>query len=67
VATPAAPRARASALVAVLTFGAGGLVRGWAERLRRSGFGHYVIPVLLANEAFGAWRVYAAGSAIGWW
>lgn len=51
----------------LLSFGANRLVGRAAAWLHARGLLYYVLPLLLANEAFGAWRAYLAGSAMGWW
>lgn len=51
----------------LLSFGTDRLVRRGAGWLKRNGLMRYVVPLLLLNEGFGAYRAYAAGSAIGWW
>lgn len=53
--------------VTVLSLGTNKLVGRGAAWLKRNGLVKYVVPILLANEGFGAYRVYAAGGAIGWW
>jgi len=61
---------RSSALdvaATVLSLGTNKLVARGAGWLKRNGLIKYVLPVLLVNEGFGAYRVYAAGGAIGWW
>jgi hypothetical protein len=37
---------------------------GW---LTRNGLTKYVLPTLLLNEAFGAYRAYVAAGALGFW
>lgn len=51
----------------LLSFGTDRLVRRGAGWLKRNGLIRYVVPLLLLNEGFGAYRAYVAGSAIGWW
>jgi hypothetical protein len=51
----------------VLSLGTNKLVARGAAWLKRHGLVKYVLPVLLVNEGFGAYRVYAAGGAFGWW
>jgi hypothetical protein len=64
---PAATPRVLALLATVLTLGTSNVL-GWGMRwLSRNGLARYVLPALLANECFGAWRVYAAGSAAGWW
>ena len=51
----------------ILSLGMNKLVLQGAGWLQANGLLRYVLPLLLANEAFGAWRAYEAGAAIGWW
>ena len=51
----------------VLSLGTNKLVARGAEWLRRKGLMQYVLPALLLNEGFGAYRVYMAGGAMGLW
>ncbi len=61
------PAARAIDVAAtLLSFGTNKLVSRGAGWLKRKGLVRYVVPLLLANEAFGAYRVYEAGGLIGW-
>ena len=53
--------------VTLLSLGTNKLVSRGAGWLKRNGLVRYVVPLLLANEAFGAYRVYEAGGMIGWW
>jgi hypothetical protein len=62
----ASPRCLAVA-ASVLTLGTSNVVNWGMAWLSRNGLARYVVPALLANECFGLWRVYAAGSAAGWW
>ena len=55
------------ATATVLSFGTNKLVSRGSGWLRRHGLTRYVVPLLLANEAFGAYRVYLAGGVGGWW
>jgi hypothetical protein len=54
-------------VVTILSFGTNKLVARGAAWLKRNGLVKYVLPVMLANEGFGAYRVYIAGGSIGWW
>lgn len=51
----------------LLSLGTNKLVTGGARWLKHNGLMQYVLPVLLLNEAFGAYRVYLAGRAMGFW
>ncbi len=51
----------------VLSLGTNKLVARGAGWLKRKGLIKYVVPVLLMNEAFGAYRAYLAGGAMGFW
>jgi len=51
----------------ILSLGTNRLVRRGAAWLRARGLTRYVLPALLANEAFGAWRAWLALDAAGWW
>ncbi len=51
----------------VLSLGTNKLVARGAVWLRRKGLMQYVLPAILLNEAFGAYRAYMAGGAIGLW
>jgi hypothetical protein len=53
--------------VTILALGTNKLVGRGTGWLRRNGLIQYVLPLLLLNESFGAYRVYVAGSAAGWW
>lgn len=55
------------AVSTILSFGTNKLVRRGSSWLKRNGLAKYVVPALLANEAFGAYRVYLAGGMSGWW
>jgi hypothetical protein len=55
------------AVSTILSFGTNKLVRRGSSWLNRNGLARYVVPALLANEAFGAYRVYLAGGMSGWW
>jgi hypothetical protein len=54
-------------VVTILSFGTNKLVARGAAWLKRNGLVKYILPVMLANEGFGAYRVYIAGGSIGWW
>lgn len=65
---PAALSGRALNVAAtVLTLGTSNMLRWGSDWLSRNGLARFVLPALLANECFGAWRIYAAGSTAGWW
>jgi len=51
----------------VLSLGSNKLVARGANWLRQNGLMQYVLPVLLLNEGFGAYRAYLAGGAMGFW
>ena len=51
----------------ILSFGTNKLVRRGSSWLRRNGLARYVVPALLLNEAFGAYRIYLAAGTTGWW
>jgi hypothetical protein len=51
----------------VLSLGTNRLFARGAGWLRRNGLVKYVLPVLLVNEGLGAYRVYIAGGAMGFW
>jgi hypothetical protein len=55
------------ATATVLSFGTNKLVARGASWLKRNGLTKYVVPALLANEAFGAYRAYLAMGMSGWW
>ena len=55
------------AAATVLSLGTNRLVRRSACWLKRNGLARYVVPALLLNEAFGAYRVYVAAGMSGWW
>lgn len=55
------------AAVTLLSLGTNRLVRSGRSWLERHGLVRWVIPVLIANEAFGIYRAYAVGGALGWW
>ena len=55
------------AVATVLSFGTNRLVSRGAAWLARNGLTRYVVPALLLNEAFGAYRAYLALGATGWW
>jgi|GEM_PF-2867133 len=62
-----APRRLLDAAVTVLALGTNKLAARGAGWLARRGLARYVVPALLANEAFGAYRAWLAGGAMGWW
>jgi len=51
----------------ILSFGTNKLVRRGSSWLKRNGLAKYVVPALLVNEAFGAYRIYLAAGTTGWW
>ena len=51
----------------VLSLGTNKLVARGSEWLRRKGLIQYVLPALILNEGFGAYRVYLAGGSMGFW
>ena len=51
----------------ILSFGTNRLVRRGSSWLKRNGLAQYVVPALLLNEAFGAYRIYLAAGTTGWW
>jgi hypothetical protein len=51
----------------ILSFGTNKLVRRGSAWLKRNGLARYVVPALLLNEAFGAYRIYLAADTTGWW
>ena len=53
--------------VTVLSLGTNKVVARGAGWLKRNGLMKYVVPVLLINEGFGAYRAYLAGGAMGLW
>jgi hypothetical protein len=62
-----APRRLLDAAVTVMALGTNKLAGRGAGWLARRGLARYVLPALLLNEAFGAYRAYLAGGAMGWW
>jgi hypothetical protein len=60
-------RGALEATTTVLSLGTNKLVRRGAGWLRRKGLFQYVVPLLLLNEGFGAYRAYLAGGALGYW
>lgn len=55
------------AAVTVLSFGTNKLAVRGAAWLARRGLLKWVVPVLVLNEGFGAYRAYLAGGAMGLW
>ena len=55
------------AAATVLSLGTNKLVKAGLPWLRRNGLARYVVPALLVNEAFGAWRAYLVMGSAGWW
>ena len=55
------------ATATVLSLGTNKLVGRGASWLKRNGLTKYVVPALLVNEAFGAYRAYLAMGMSGWW
>ena len=51
----------------ILSLGTNKLVARGTGWLTRHGLVRYVVPALLLNEAFGAYRAFVAGGAMGWW
>jgi len=51
----------------ILSLGTNKLMGRGSGWLRRHGLARYVVPALLLNEAFGAYRAYVAGGAAGLW
>lgn len=51
----------------VLSLGTNKLIARGAKWLRQNGLMQYVLPVVLLNECFGAYRIYLAGGAMGYW
>ena len=72
-AAPAAPAKAGAASRAldvtttILSLGTNKLIHRGTGWLTRHGLVRYVVPVLLLNEAFGAYRAFVAGGAMGWW
>jgi len=66
--SPAAAARRVLDVAAtLLALGTNKLAGRGASWLRRHGLTAWVLPALLANEAFGAYRVYLLGGSSGWW
>jgi hypothetical protein len=53
--------------VTVLSLGTNKLLTRGSGWLTRRGLTKYVLPALVLNEAFGAYRAYLAAGAIGVW
>jgi hypothetical protein len=66
-AAPSAGRRALDVTVTILSLGTNKLVARGTVWLTRHGLVRYVVPALLLNEAFGAYRAFAAGGALGWW
>jgi hypothetical protein len=60
-------RGALEATATVLSLGVNKLVGRGAGWLKRKGLFQYVVPLLLVNEGFGAYRAYLAGGALGYW
>jgi len=67
---PPAPAAIGRTLdvaVTLMSLGTNKLLARGSGWLRRNGLARYVVPALLLNEAFGAYRAYVAAGAMGLW
>jgi hypothetical protein len=53
--------------VTILSLGTNKLIARGTGWLTRNGLVRYVVPALVLNEAFGAYRAFVAGGALGWW
>lgn len=53
--------------VTVLSLGTNKLMSRGTGWLKRNGLASYVVPALLINEGFGAYRAYYVIGANGWW
>ncbi len=51
----------------ILSLGTNKLIARGTGWLSRHGLVRYVVPALLLNEAFGAYRAFIAADALGWW
>jgi hypothetical protein len=51
----------------ILSFGTNKLIGRAGTWLHRRGMTKFILPMLLMNEGFGAYRVYLAGGMSGWW
>lgn len=51
----------------VLSLGTNKLVSRGSGWLKQKGLMKYMLPVVLLNEGFGAFRAYLAGGAMGLW
>jgi hypothetical protein len=51
----------------ILSLGTNKLILRGTGWLSRHGLVRYVVPALVLNEAFGAYRAFVAGGAMGWW
>ena len=67
--SPAAASASRAVEIAatVLSLGTNKLLARGSRWLTRNGLARYVMPALLLNEAFGAYRAYLAAGAVGFW
>ena len=55
------------AAVTIVSFGTNKLIGRATGWLQRNGLVRLILPALIVNEGFGAYRVYVAGGAFGWW
>ncbi|HEY0013124.1 MAG TPA: hypothetical protein VGB79_09770 [Allosphingosinicella sp.] len=53
--------------VTILSLGTNKLIHRGTGWLTRHGLVRYVVPAIVLNEAFGAYRAFVAGGALGWW
>ena len=53
--------------VTVLSLGTNKLLKRGTGWLTRNGLAAYVVPALVVNEAFGAYRAYLVLGGGGWW
>ena len=53
--------------VTILSLGTNKLLHRGTGWLTRHGLVRYVVPAIVLNEAFGAYRAFVAGGALGWW
>ncbi|HEX8193093.1 MAG TPA: hypothetical protein VF552_09350 [Allosphingosinicella sp.] len=53
--------------VTILSLGTNKLIHRGTGWLTRHGLVRYVVPAIVLNEAFGAYRAFVAGGAMGWW
>ena len=62
------PGARAlDVAVTLLSLGTNKLLKKGTGWLTRNGLAAYIVPALVVNEAFGAYRAYLVIGAGGWW